>query len=213
MEHTSIVLLTSNNYFQWKSHMEDLLRSKGLYRITLGTEAAPDEAEKQAKWENKNDQARGLIGMSISPDLRFHLEGEDSPVKAWEKLNSVFGIKTEIRAFQLENELLTLDPSNFPSIEDYLSKFKTLKLLLEGCKVSKEEEPLIYGILAKLPLAYSIFVSTFHSTREALINLGTVYKDPSLYTFYDYLVREQENLLQLGLVKTENSSNKDLVAQ
>ena len=61
MENTSIVLLTSINYFQWKSHMEDLLRSKGLYRITLGTKAAPDEDEKQAKWENKND----LIGMSI----------------------------------------------------------------------------------------------------------------------------------------------------
>ena len=131
--------------------MEDLLRSKGLYRITLGTKIALDDDEKKDKWENKNDQARGLIGMSISPDLRFHLEGEDSPVKAWEKLNSVFGIKTEIRAFQLENELLTLDPSNFPSIEDYLSKFKTLKLLLEACKVPNEEEFLIYGILAKLP--------------------------------------------------------------
>ena len=81
--------------------------------------------------------------MSIFPDLRFHLEGEDSLVKAWDKLNTVFCIKNEIQAFQLGNELLTLDPSNFPSIEDYLSKFKTLKLLLEGCKVTKEEEPLI----------------------------------------------------------------------
>ena len=150
--------------------MKDLLRSKGLYKITLGTEVALDEDEKQAKWENKNDQACALIGMSISPDLRFHLDGEDSPVKAWEKLNKCFGIKNEIRAFQLENELLTLDPSNFPSIEDYFSKFKTLKLLLEGCKITKEEELIIYGILAKLPPTYSVFVSTFHSTREALIN-------------------------------------------
>jgi hypothetical protein len=43
--------------------------------------------------ENKNDQAHGLIGMPISLDPRFHLDGEDSFVKAWEKLNSVFGIK------------------------------------------------------------------------------------------------------------------------
>ena len=83
--------------------MEDLLRSKGLYRITLGTEVAPDEDENQAKWENKNDQAHGLIWMSISPDLIFHLDGEDSPVKAWEQLNKFFGIKNEIQAFQLEN--------------------------------------------------------------------------------------------------------------
>jgi hypothetical protein len=62
--------------------MEDLLRSKGLYKITLGIEVAPDENEKQAKWKNENDQARGLIGLSISPNLRFHLDGVDSLVKA-----------------------------------------------------------------------------------------------------------------------------------
>ena len=78
---------------------------------------------------NKNDQARGLIGMSISPDLRFHLDRKDSPVKSWEKLNTIFGIKNEIRALQLENELLTLDPSNFPSMEDYLSRFKPCNAL------------------------------------------------------------------------------------
>ena len=116
MENLSIVLLTSTNYFKWKSPIEDLLRSKGLYKITLGTKTAPDEDEKKVKWENKNDQAHGLIGMSISPDLRFHLDGEDSLVKAREKLNTIFGIRNEIRAFQLENELLTLDPSGFPSI-------------------------------------------------------------------------------------------------
>ena len=148
----------------------------------------------------------------ISLDLRFHLDGEDSPVKAWEKLNKFFGIKNEIWVFQLENELHTLDPSNFPSIEDYLSKFKTLKLLLEGCKLTKQEEPLIYGILVKLHPAYSIFVSTFHSTRQVLIFVGTKYKAPSLDDFYDSLIREQQNLLHLGLIKTTNSSNKVLVA-
>ena len=61
MENTSIVLITSSNYFQWKSHMEELLRSKGLYKITLGIEATPDDDEKQDKWENKNDQTHGLI--------------------------------------------------------------------------------------------------------------------------------------------------------
>ena len=119
MENTSIVLLTNSNYFQWKSHMEDLLRSKGLYIITLGIETILDDEKKISKWDNKNDQAHGLRGMSISPDLTFHLHGLDSLVETWETLNTVFCIKNEIRSFQLENELLILDPSNFPSIEDY----------------------------------------------------------------------------------------------
>jgi hypothetical protein len=74
MDSTSNLLLTSNNYFQWKSHMEDLSRSKGLYRITLGKEKEPTDDDKKVKWANRSDEARGLIGMSISPDLRFHLK-------------------------------------------------------------------------------------------------------------------------------------------
>jgi hypothetical protein len=54
--------------------MEDLLRSKGLYRITLGKEKAPIDDGKKFKWDNRSDEARRLIRMTISPDLRFHLK-------------------------------------------------------------------------------------------------------------------------------------------
>jgi hypothetical protein len=59
--------------------MEDLLRSKGLYQITLGKEKTPVDDDKKAKWDNRSDEARGLIIMSISPDLRYHLQEIDDP--------------------------------------------------------------------------------------------------------------------------------------
>ena len=68
--------------------------------------------------------------MSIAQDLRFHILDIDTPDEALERLKVVFGIQNQIRAHQLENELLTLDPNNFSSIEDFLSKFKTLKIIL-----------------------------------------------------------------------------------
>ena len=172
-------------------HKVDILRSKGLYRIATRQENKPTDEDKVTKWENKQDQARGLIGMSIAQDLRFHIQEIDSLAKSTTNLNTFFGIKNEIRAHQLENEFLSLDSNNFSSIEDFLSKFKTLRLLLEGCKVEKEDSSLIYYILVKLGLAYSIFVSTFHSTREAIISYGTTYNNPSFDVFCDYLIREQ----------------------
>jgi hypothetical protein len=57
MTSTSNVLLTINNYFQWKSHMEDLLRSKDMYRITLGKKKAPIDDDKKSKWDNRSDEA------------------------------------------------------------------------------------------------------------------------------------------------------------
>ena len=94
MKNIRIIILTSTNYFEWKSHMEDILRSKGIYRITLGIETAPiDDEENIGQWERKNDQDHGLIRMSISLDLIFHLYGLYSPIEAWEKLNNVLGLK------------------------------------------------------------------------------------------------------------------------
>ena len=52
---------------------------------------------KKIKWENICHEAHGLIGMSISTDLRFHISGINEPDKALEKLESVFGKHNEIR--------------------------------------------------------------------------------------------------------------------
>jgi hypothetical protein len=71
--------------------MYDLLRSKGLYRITLGKETKPTNVDKKVKWDNRNNEAHGLIRMSISPNLRFHLQSIDKPKEAWENIESVFG--------------------------------------------------------------------------------------------------------------------------
>ena len=69
---------------------------QGLFRITSGKETEPTDDDKKIKWENSCDEARGLIGMSISIDLRFHISDINEPDKAWEKLESVFGKHNEI---------------------------------------------------------------------------------------------------------------------
>lgn len=113
MESPCLVILESTNYIQQLSYMVDLFRSKCFFRIASGQESKPQDEDKLAKWKNKQDQTRGLIGMSISPDLRFHIIEIDTSAEAMKMLSTVFGIKNEIRAHQLENELLTLDPDNF----------------------------------------------------------------------------------------------------
>jgi hypothetical protein len=82
MASTSNLFLTSTNYFQCKYHMEDLLRSKVFYHITLGKEKTSTDDDNSVKWANRSDEARGLIKMSISPNLRFHLKEIDNPHEA-----------------------------------------------------------------------------------------------------------------------------------
>jgi hypothetical protein len=187
--------------------MEDVLRSKGLYQISLGKDQEPTDDDTYAKWANRNDEARGLIRISISLDLRFHLQGIKGLDKAWENLEVVFGKHNIIQAHQLENQLMILSPNDFPCNKDYLSKFKTLTFLCIGCQLDMKEDRCIYVTLAKFSNAYSIFVSTCYATREVL---GSVYKQPSLKSFCDALIREQDKLVQLGLINIVGTSNKAL---
>jgi hypothetical protein len=78
--------------------MEDLLRSKDLYHITLGKETKPIDADKKVNWDSRNDEERGLIIMFISPNLRFHLQSIDQPKEACENIEFVFGKQNIIRA-------------------------------------------------------------------------------------------------------------------
>jgi hypothetical protein len=68
MDYPNDFYLTSTNYFQWKSHMEDLFKSKGMYWITFGKEEETIDDDKYAKWINRNEKKHGLIRMSISHD-------------------------------------------------------------------------------------------------------------------------------------------------
>jgi hypothetical protein len=53
-----------------------------------------------------------------------------------------------------------------------------------------------------------VFVSTFYAMQEAL---GTTYQKPSLENFFYALIREQDKLVQLGMISIAGTSNKALV--
>ena len=119
MDQSQKIVLTPFNLFEWKEEMEILLREKGLYRLTMAIEVEPNAAAEKIKWHNRRDEAYGLLCLSISRDLLFHLDGLKSPNEVWEKLVEFFGKTNEMRGHQIENELISLSPYNstFPSLK------------------------------------------------------------------------------------------------
>ena len=77
MDQSQKTILTPFNLFEWKAEMEILLREKGLYRVTMATEGEPNAAVEKIKWHNRRDEAYGLLCLSISRDLLFHIDGID----------------------------------------------------------------------------------------------------------------------------------------
>ena len=83
------------------------MRVKCLYRVTMAIEVEPNAAAEKIKWHNRRDEAYGLLCLSISRDLLFHLDGLTSPDQVWEKLSELFGKTDEMRGHQIENELIS----------------------------------------------------------------------------------------------------------
>ena len=74
----------------------------------------------------------------------------------------MFGKHNEIRGHQLKNELISLNPSDFSCIQDYLSKYKTIRLLCKERKIKKEDKQCNYHIFPNLDL--HILFLYLHST-------------------------------------------------
>ena len=135
------------NYHEWKAKIVILLRSKCLYRVSMDLENEPNVVVEKGKWHNRMDEAYGFICLSIYPDHIFYRDGLTTPNQVWTKLESLFGVQDEIRAHQLENELISLSPSSFKSMEWFFTKFKSHIIFLKKSGIEKKEDQFILSIL------------------------------------------------------------------
>ena len=97
----------------------------------MGVEPEPNAVVENPKQMNKLDEDYGYVCLSISKDIIFHLNGLKTPKEVWEQLSKLFGKKYDMRDFQLENELISINPRNFETINEFFTKFKHLMLQMK----------------------------------------------------------------------------------
>ena len=98
---------------------------------SLDTEEDPIFVIDKAIFLNKKDEALSFLCLSISRDLLFHLSGLKTPEEIWDKLDTLYGKQDDLRVYQLENKLMSLQPSNFETLNDFFTKVKHIVLLLK----------------------------------------------------------------------------------
>ena len=149
---SSVPLLTSYNFHTWKNKTKIQLRSKGLHRVAMDTEVEPRSAIEKPRFLNKKDEAFGFLCLSIFDHLLFHLTDLKTPKEIGDNLESLYRKHDDLRVYQLKNELMSLQPSDFKTLNDFFTKFKHTVFLLNQCKVEKEYDQLILAILSNLGL-------------------------------------------------------------
>ena len=112
-------------------------------------------------------------------------------------MESLYGKHDDLRVYQLENELMSLQPSNFETLNDFFTNLKHNFLLLKQCNVEKEDDQIILAILSKLGADYSVFVSTFRVGKLTTPR----WKMHTLNAFIESLTNEHDKLVQMGVIR------------
>jgi hypothetical protein len=84
----------------------------------MGTKKELTTTMEKIKYFNKLYEAIGMICLSISKYLLFHVSGATTPDVVWTTLEGLFNKQDAMRVHQLENELISLSPINFSNLQE-----------------------------------------------------------------------------------------------
>ena len=105
--------------------MHMALFKHGYHSIIHGWEAEPHQSVERNKFLNHCDEVFEYLCTYISRDILIHIEGSRTPRESWENIDSLFNKKYELWGHILENDLVSLHPSSFETIEQLFTKFKS----------------------------------------------------------------------------------------
>ena len=90
----------------------------------MDTEEDPNHVIDKARFFNNKDEAFDFLCLFISKDLLFHLLGLKTLKDIWDQHASLYGKHDDLRLYQLENELMSLQPGNFETLNNFFQKIQ-----------------------------------------------------------------------------------------
>ena len=92
-----------------------ILRIKNLWFL-FHSETKQINGKDLDTWEDRCDQARGLIIETIYDSLHVHTKDKDNSIEVWKNLASLFDKNVDVSAYSLENKIYEFSPKYFDRI-------------------------------------------------------------------------------------------------
>ena len=139
----------SRNFELWKLKMEDLLVDREQWiDVDPGTKPA---ATSQEYWDKLERRARSTIRLCLSDSMLLNVSGEDSAVKLWEKLGSLYPSKSLVNKLFLRKKLFHLRMDENDTVIENLNVYNTLVSQITYVGIKMAEEDKCITLLCSLP--------------------------------------------------------------
>ena len=89
----AVPVFAGANFRTWQQQIRDFLHFQKLWRITSGVATrpagnTPADLAAQNAWDEGDEQAQGILGLRLSPNLRTHLSA--TLALSWTALDNAF---------------------------------------------------------------------------------------------------------------------------
>ena len=134
---------------------------KGVSQFLDGTLPKPTSDKISAcdilAWKAMDTKALGNIFLGVDDKILYQIMKSSTSKQAWDTLKNLYNKVSDENVFKIEDELVSLDPKSFDSIQDFIIKVNELRTKLTNCGNLIKDDRLIYLIHNKLPSKYSTF--------------------------------------------------------
>ena len=203
--------LTPHNYATWSIKMWCHLMHNVVSQYLDGTLPKPVGDNVLASdilaWDAMDRKALGDICLGVDDKIMYQIKKCTTSKEAWHTLKSLYDKVFDEDIFKIEDELISLDPKSFDSIQDFIIKVNELRTKLTNCGNPIKDDRLIYLTHNKLPSEYSTCVSSYNTSKTTL---GSAYKKVSFDEYAKLLDDEEKKLISMKILTSPKS--KALVA-
>lgn len=165
--------LNGQNYFIWKYRMEMLLMKEKLWSVV--NEDKPEaNAEQIAAWQQRDDQARGWIGLLVEDSQLCHIRNSTTAKEAWRALKAHHEKDTLSNKVTLIRRICCCKMEESDSMNDHLTNLTDLFQKLTDLGEELSNSWIVGMILSSLPRSYDTLVTALETRPEADLTLSLV---------------------------------------
>ena len=152
-----VPLLTSENFSEWMIKIRAQLRQKKQWRYTQEPLSDDSKATESSKHEKAADTMVLTISSSIMQKLT-ETELNDGYLLL-QRIKAILQPTGEAQFMRLSKELYTLQFKDFKTVDDYLTRIKTLEEQIDATKIKLEgDKRTLLVLFMTLPTQYRLMV-------------------------------------------------------
>lgn len=168
---TNLIQFDGTNWNEFAPPMKAYMQYQGVwllvkgYGTNAGLSRPPDsKAEDQAKWDEKNDKALGILYLYIRPHLLHIIDGKASIADAWKELEDTFKKPGAVGAFVYFQQLFNMVLDEHKALRPQLDAMQQFATRVTSDGITIAENLLALLMVNSLPRSYQVLGSTILAT-------------------------------------------------